>query len=170
MYSGDITDAPNGAVEYLYANKGLNAPTLVNNNVYSGRQDCIYKIVIGKGDDVKYDYMMNPNKVFADIKCSSVQKQTILGMILPEENRQSFVLLNFGAGHARVSGNSEISDLATKALYQQWNNPLTFETIVDLLGGAVVTDKEEATYDFSLDVLEKDSFIKIFNENEIKKK
>lgn len=170
MYSGDITDAPNGAVEYLYANKGLNAPTLVSNNVYSGRQDCIYKIVIGKGDDVKYDYMMNPNKVFADIKCNSIQKQTILGMILPEENQQSFVLLNFEAGHARVSGNSEISDLATKALYQQWNNPLTFEAIVDELGGELVTNREEATYDFSLDVLEKDSFIKIFNENEIKRK
>ena len=170
MYSGDITDAPNGAVEYLYVNKGLNTPTLVNNNVFSGRQDCIYKIIVGKGDNVTHDYMMNPNQVFADIKCNSVQKQTILGMILPEENKQSFILLNFGAGHTRVAGNSEISDLATKALYQQWNNPLTFEIIVDLLGGKLVADREEATYDFSLDVLEKDSFIKIFNENEIEKK
>ncbi|WP_299836203.1 hypothetical protein [uncultured Tenacibaculum sp.] len=170
MYSGDITDAPNGAVEYLYANTGLNAPTLVNNNVYSGRQDCDYKIIVGRGDGIKNEYMMNPNKLFVDIKCNSVQKQTILGMIIPEENQQSFVLLNFGAGHARVSGNSEISDLATKALYQQWNNPLTFEAIVDELSGELVTNREEATYDFSLEVLEKDSFIKIFNENEIKRK
>lgn len=178
MYSGDITSAPNGAVEYLYANKGLNVPTLVNNNVYSGTAECDYKIVIGKGENIKKDVMMNPNKLFAEIKCSSVQKQTILGMLLPESKtkkivgipvstseRQAFVLLNFGAGHARVSGNSEISNLATRALYQQWNNPLSFTKIIELLGAEIVTDRAEATNDFSLDLLEKDSFIKLFSEN-----
>lgn len=181
MYSGDITYAPDGAVEYLHAEKGLNEPTLVLNNVFNGKADCDYKIVIGKGTAVTVNFMMNPNNLFADIKTKSVQKQTVLGMFLPEnrkqkvlgipiksEERQSFVLLNFGAGHARVSGNSEISIMATKALYQQWVNPLTFNTLVELLGAEIVTDKEEAEYNFSLDVLEKDSFIKIFNENEKK--
>ena len=135
LYSGDITSAPNGAVEYLHAANGLNAPTLVNNNVYSGKVDCAYKIVIGKGSDIHKNYMMDPNEVFAEIKCSSVQHQTVLGMLLPEkaatsgqaqsvykgkkftnfvtsvgafkshlvskqrkgEEKQSFVLLNFGA-------------------------------------------------------------------------
>ena len=100
MYSGDITSAPNGAVEYLYANKGLNAPTLVKNNVYSGDAECGYKIVIGKGDKVSKDYMMNPKNLFSEIKCNSVQKDTILGMFIPKKDRQCFVLLNFGAGHA----------------------------------------------------------------------
>ncbi|WP_299105188.1 hypothetical protein [uncultured Tenacibaculum sp.] len=175
MYSGDITSAPSGAVEYLYAANGLKAPTLVNNNVYSGKVDCEYKIVIGQGDHISKDFMMNPNKLFAEIKCNSVQHQTILGMFLPEsieqkvfgisiksEAKQSFVLLNFGAGHTRVSGNSEVSTLATKALYQQWSNPLSFKMIVELLGARIVKNKEEANHDFSLDLLEKDSFIKLF--------
>ncbi|CAM1367906.1 hypothetical protein [Tenacibaculum xiamenense] len=175
LYSGDITSAPKGAVEYLYAANGLNAPTLVNNNVFSGKVDCEYKIVIGKGSNINKNYMMDPNELFAEIKCSSVQHQTILGMLLPEskrqkvfgismkgEEKQSFVLLNFGAGHARVSGNSEVSNLATKALYQQWKNPLSFKMITEMLGAEIVTNKEEATHDFSLDVLEKDSFIKLF--------
>ncbi|MFK7748895.1 MAG: hypothetical protein AB8B65_10915 [Kordia sp.] len=162
MYSGDITSAPNGAAEYLYANKGLNMPTLVNNNVFSGSATCEYKIIIGTGDSINYDYMMNPNKLFAEIKCASVQSQTILGIMIPKKDKQCFVLLNFGAGHARISGNSEISDLATKALYQQWNKPLSFNKIVKILGVEIVTVKEQADFDFSLDTLEKDSFLKPF--------
>ncbi|WP_157821973.1 hypothetical protein [Tenacibaculum sp. Bg11-29] len=162
MYSGDITSAPNGAVEYLYANKGLNAPTLINSNVYSGESDCDYKIVIGKGDSISKDFMMNPNNLFTEIKCKSIQQQTILGILIPKKEKQCFVLLNFGAGHTRVSGTSEISNLATKALYQQWNKPLSFKKIIKELGGEIVKKSVEADYDFSLDTLQKDSFISIF--------
>ena len=162
MYSGDITSAPSGAVEYLYANKGLSEPTLVLNNVYSGESDSGYKIIVGKGDKINKSYMMNPNNLFAEVKCNSVQKQTILGIFIPDQESQSFVLLNFGAGHTHVSGNSEITNIATKALYQQWNKSLTFETIIKKLGAKIVLESKEADFDFSLDNLEKDSFVKLF--------
>lgn len=163
MYSGDITSAPNGAVEYLYANKGLDVPTLVQNNVYSGDDTCGYKIIIGFGDKISRNYMMNPDNLLLDVKCKSIQQQTILGMLIPKKGKQCFVLLNFGAGHVRVSGNSVISDIATKALYQQWNKPLSFNKIVKILGAEIVDTKENANFDFSLDNLEKDSFIKIYD-------
>lgn len=162
MYSGDITNAPNGAVEYLYANRGLNEPTLVQNNVYAGDDECEYKFIIGRGEGINRDYMMNPNNLFAEIKCKSVQKQSILGMFLPENGGQSFVILNFGAGQTRVSGNSEISMLSTKALYQQWKNPLSFKEVIELTGGEIVDTVEEADINLSLDNLERDSFTKIF--------
>jgi len=167
MYSGDITNAPNGAVEYLYANKGLKVPTLVKNNVYSGSTTCDYKIIIGKGDSINYDYMMNPNQLFAEVKCQSVQKQTILGMVLPEGKQQCFVLLNFGAGQARVSGNSEVSILATQALYQQWSNPLLLHEVIELLGGEIISYKDKADYNLSLDRLERDTLVKVFTENDL---
>lgn len=162
MYSGDITSAPNGAVEYLYANKGLNSPTLVLNNVFSGSDTCDYKIIVGKGDKISNKFMMDPNNLFAEVKCKSVQTQTILGIFIPKKDKQTFVVLNFGAGHAQVSG-SKTSDIATKALYQQWNNPYTFNKLVKLLGAKIVKKAKKADYDFSLDKLEKDSFVKIFN-------
>lgn len=162
MYSGDITSAPNGAVEYLYANKGLNEPILVQNNVYSGDKQCGYKIIIGKGDKVSKDYMMNPNNLFAEVKCNSIQQQTILGLMTPKEEEQCFVLLNFGAGQVRVSGNTKVSKIASKALYQQWNKPLSFNKLIKLLGAEVVNEKEGVDYDLSLDGLERDSFTKIF--------
>ena len=165
VFSGDITSAPNGAVEYLYARDGLSAPTLVQNNVYSGDPECDYKIVIGKGDKMSRDYMMNPNNLFAEVKCKSVQQQTILGIFLPADKhntRQYFTLLNFGAGHVRVSGHSPLTSIATEALVQQWSRPLSFNKIVKLLGAEVVNLKEEADFNYELDSLEKDSFTKIF--------
>ncbi|MEL6560943.1 MAG: hypothetical protein AAFQ94_22300 [Bacteroidota bacterium] len=162
MYSGDMTDAQNGAVEYLYAQNGLAAPTLINNNVFGGRPDCEYKIIVGKGDDVNYDYMMNPENLFVEAKSASVQRQSVLGMLIPEKNKQCFVLLNFGAGECRVSGNTEISDKATNALYQQWSNAITFNELVTELGGEIVKYATAADYDFSLDKLEKDSLMKVF--------
>ncbi|NVK64888.1 MAG: hypothetical protein HWE22_09890 [Flavobacteriales bacterium] len=168
MYSGDITNAPNGAVEYLYANNGLKVPTLVTSNVYSGSNNCDYKIVVGKGSGINYDYMMDPNGLFAEVKCQSVQSQTILGMMLPHEMEQCFVLLNFGAGQARVSGNSEVSKVATQALYQQWTKSLMLNDIIGLLGGKVVNYDTEVDYNYSLKHLTKDSFLKLFVENEVK--
>ncbi|WP_210149802.1 hypothetical protein [Chryseobacterium scophthalmum] len=162
MYSGDMTSAPNGAVEYLYANKYLNTPTLVMNSVFSGDSNCGYKIVIGKGDDISYDYMMNPNNLFAEAKCNSVQKQTILGMLLPKDGKQCFVLLNFGAGNSHVSGTSEVSTMATNALYQQWYESISFNHLIEKLGAIITSEKEEVDFDFSLETLEKDSFTKIF--------
>lgn len=162
MYSGDITNAPNGAVEYMYAENGLDEPTLVLNNVYSGENDCDYKIVIGKGSKITQKYMMNPNKVFAEIKCQSIEKQMVIGMFIPNGDKQDFVLLNFGAGKARVSGSGQVTTMATKALYQQWSNPFRFRDLVELLGAEVVKKVENATVDLSIDNLEKDSFTKIF--------
>lgn len=162
MYSGDITDAPNGAVEYLYAKNGLNEPTLVNSNVFSGRGNCEYKMILGKGDQIDYSFMMNPNHLFLETKCQSVQRQTILGILIPEEERQSFVILNFGAGECRVSGNSEITITATKALFQQWNNALSLREILLAVGGEIVEEVEHSDYNLSLDSLQKDSFINIF--------
>lgn len=162
MYSGDITSAPKGAVEYLYANKGLVHPTLILNNVYQGKHDCTYKIIIGQGDHISEDYMMNPNKVFATIKTNAVQKQGVVGMLLPKKDKQCFVVLNFGAGHTRVAGTSEISKLATKALYQQWNKPLSLNKMAKLLGATLVNDRAIADFDFTLDGLEKDTFLKLF--------
>jgi len=168
MYSGDITNAPNGAVEYLYAGKGLEMPTLVQNNVFSGDKNCEYKIIIGKGDKVSKTFMMDPNNLFAEIKCKSVQKETILGILIPQGEKQCFVLLNFGSGTVNVSRNSSLSDLATRALYQQWNNPYDFNELIKLLGAEIVESPKLADYNFSLNSLEKDSFTKLFEKKEEK--
>ena len=163
MYSGDITDAPTGAVEYLYAQQGLKSPTLIQNNVYTGTSDCNYKIIIGSGDNIDNAYMMNPNRVMAELKTNAVQKQTILGMLMPEHDKQCFVLLNFGAGSLKVSGNTEVATLANQALVQQWSNPLSLTELLLELGAEKTEEKNQADFDLSLENLTKDHLLSIFS-------
>lgn len=167
-FSGDITSAPNGAVEYLYAGKCVDfPPTLVLNNVFTGKNDCGYKIIIGQGDDITKKYMMNPNKVMAEVKCQSVQNQTVLGLFMNEGDHNSFVLLNFGSGNARISGNSAVSSIATKALYQQWKDPMSLNKLLVELNCEIVNENdinEEKNIDFDLsfDNINKRTFIDLF--------
>lgn len=167
MYSGDMTNATNGAVEYLYAKDGLQSPTLVINQVYSGSSTSSYKIIIGQGDQITYDYMMNPNHLLVETLCQSVQNKMILGILIPTEDGQSFVVLNFGAGQNRVSGSSKISQITTNALYQQWSAPLSFNDLLIELGAHRVDDPELADYSFELNTLEIDSFFKIFERKDL---
>lgn len=164
FYSGDITNAPNGAVEYIYA-KLLTDPTLILNNVFSGDSKCGYKIIVGSGDEVDRNYMMDPNKLILAEKCVSPQTQTMLGIIIPENNTQKFVILNIGSGSLHVSGNNKNSIMATKALFQQWQNPIYFNDLISMCGAELVEDPKEADFDFSLNLLEKDTFIKFIYEN-----
>lgn len=164
MYSGDITNAPDGAVEYLYAGKGLKDPTLLQINIFRGSDTCSYKIIVGKGDKMSREYMMNPNNLFMEVKVESIQKQNVLGLFLPKGDKQTFVLLNFGSGSTRVSSKNNITEIANKALRQQWDNAYTFNSLIQSLGGELAETREDADFDFSLDTLEKDSFIKVFTE------
>jgi len=164
LYSGDMTNGRNGAIEYLWCNANKVPTTLAMSNVYYGDADCEYKIVIGNGEKINREYMMDPNKVFAEVKCKSVQKQSVIGMFHYKENKTAFTVLNFGAGAARVSsGDSDIQSTAIEALKQQWINPLTLNGIFVILGAKVVNEKvEKIDIDLSLENLSKESFTRIF--------
>lgn len=163
MYSGDMTDAKDGAVEYLYASRDLKDSNLVQCNVYRGDSDAKYNIIIGKGDTINKDYMMNPNNLLASIPSQAVEKQTVIGIFIPEEDQQTFIVLNFGSGQLRVSSRSGLITLSNTALVQKWKNTISFNNLVTLLGAEVVSDPDEAEFNFNINSLEKDSFIQLFN-------
>jgi hypothetical protein len=172
MYSGDITNAPNGAVEYLRATNDLRVPTLVYNNVFSGSETCGYKIIVGRGSNIDNNFMMNPNNLFMEAKCNSVQRGMYLGMIMPAVyagkgkdkqliQKASFVLMNMGASNLRVSGRSNMQMLALNAVVQEWANPFTLNQMLVWLGAELV-DRDSADVDLALDTLEKDTFTNLF--------
>lgn len=163
VYSGDITSASNGAVEYLYARQSLQYPTVVKTNVYSGSDNAGYSIIVGSGDSVTNKYMMNSNNLMLSVRCNSVERHTVQGIVIPnEDGTQSFVILNFGSGKARVSGSGVVSNMMTKALYQKYSNPLSLSSVLESIGMKRVTSREDSDIDLSLDTLEKDTILNLF--------
>jgi hypothetical protein len=165
-YSGDVTSAPNGAVEYLRVGK-IKSNYLLNVNVFSGQDSSKYKIIVGKGSDVDKNYMMDPNKVDYETLCETPQKQTCVGLVSPVEgNTSKFTFFNFGSGNMNVSGDSEVSRLRIKALVQRWEHSPSLNQLFDVLGWHSVETPDEADYNLSFDNLTKDTFLDMFKTEE----
>jgi len=164
LYSGDITSASKGAVEYLYSSSDKIVDTIVMSNIYRGRDDAEYSLIVGECPKKDNNYMMNPNKTIAHIKSKSVEKQTVLGVVYNIDNKQCYSMVNVGAGASRVSGYGEHSELARDVFINKWKNCLTLRDALQKLGVKLV-DKTECDVDLSLDVVTKETFIDLFSKN-----
>lgn len=159
-YSGDLTDATNGAVEYLKV-ENIEDTYLVLNNVFSGNEKSGYKVIVGKGDDVSRGYMMNPNNLIFETKTETVQKNSIVGMLLPNPTR--FIVLNLGAGGRNVSGRSDLSDMQRESFKNQYSGMYSLNRLLELCGGEVINTVHEDAVDLSPESLEKDTLLNLFS-------
>jgi len=162
VHSGDIVNAPNGAIEYIRATKDLKDVTIVKCNNWQGGDEYKFRLVLGKGDDVNKDAMMNPNNVFFQHECDSKQKEVTLGLLIPKKDKISFVLVNVSSGNIRTSSNNPISKITQKAILEQYANSLTLNALLIELGATLVEDVENANLDLTFAKLEKDSIMNIF--------
>lgn len=166
VYSGDITNAEKGASEYLAIAAPQKDPMMVSANIFSGVNSADFKVILSYDKNILKEnrkHVVNPNKVFFEEKVSAVTRQTIVGFLVVDwqVGHNHFVLLNFGQGEGRVStpGGNTID-----ALYEQYKNPLTFNSLAVLLGAEIVDNPKDATVNLSLESLERDSFTKLFKE------
>lgn len=103
LYSGDVTDAPHGASEWLYT-KGVTQPYLVTLNAFSAPEDHPFKVVVGYGDsEIGQNYMIDPNRVLFSADVTLHQKQMVLGILVPTPDGLSFVLTGAAMGNKIVS-------------------------------------------------------------------
>lgn len=162
MYSGDITDAPNGATELLFTNAQLPDPALSVLNIYSGKIGCKFKIVVGSAPKVEVNYMFDPNELILEATSEMVGRNQILGIFLPEKNnRLSFVFVNAGFGSMSVSGNSVQSNNARAALFYQYQNPILMRKFLTD-AGAILVEDGEADISLMPQDLQKDSILNLF--------
>jgi hypothetical protein len=163
-YSGDITDAPNGATEFTQASSKLKHPSILLNNVYSGNDDCRYKIILGKGANITYKMMMATSDVWVEANAQSIKTETILGLFLPEkDDNVSFVILNTAIGNASVSGGNEHTLQFNKALVEQYTDQFSLNDLLEYVGFELTDSAQECTIDLSLNELERDTFTKLFS-------
>lgn len=159
-YSGDITTAPSGAVEYMHVKTGLSDPSLITANIYSGEDDSEYNIIVGAGVSLNRNYMMHTDNLLISIPTKSVSKQNILGCLLPnKDDSVTFVIMNVGSGSLRVAGSSDISINTLKAFKEDTENCATLN---DLLSDNLVSTSEEADIDLTPFKLGKDTLLNLF--------
>ena len=154
-YSGDITNAVNGAVEYIHCdnNRG-NQFSLLTANIFYGEENTKFKLIVGDGEDISKQYLMDPNNVIIDEYVVFSQKQTTLGILGPDY----FVIVNGGSGNSRVSSKANgLTALVENSLFQ-----VSLKTILSDAGVEFVSDATEADIDLSVNRINKDTFVNLF--------
>jgi len=162
LYSGDMTDARNGAVEYMYMTRELDDTFLLMNNVYSGKTNSEYKIIIGKGPNLADKHMMQPKNVWIQVDAVTVSRQTLIGVLTPEDRGTSFLILNGGTGNQSVSGSSKLNAITREAIVDRAQNSFSLNELLTTLGAEVFSEMQEGCTDLSPEVIARDSLMKIF--------
>lgn len=162
MYSGDMTDARNGATEYITA-QNIDEPYLILNNVFWGESlGSGFRVVVGKTDSVDRNYMMDPNQVWFTTATETIQKQSIVGLIIPEGNGTSAIVINCGGGNIQVSSSSDSSDILRRALAAKWSSCFYVNDLLEFCGATLVDSPEHADIDLTPSKLTKDSILSLF--------
>lgn len=167
IYSGDITNAPDGASEIILAKN--NCPNgIININRYSGNQNSMYQFFFGKSDAIKQypnGYMVDPNTIMVKTTNYSESSQESIGAVI---NNKAY-LFKLGVGGGRVS---TASRLGTSFLDLMYIQARSFMTLQELLGDAGFADyndidwtlyKEEEFEILDLSNLNRDTLISLFS-------
>lgn len=167
-YSGDNTNAHNGAVEYLYF-KGKDKnhmllDTLVQVNCYSGNKaQHEYNVIVGIADEPTENYMLNPENLVLNERFKSTSAGSFTGVIHYLNDKLAFTLYPLCGSQARVSYFSTLSDIARNAFINEAVNGLKLNHLFAVLDVKMVETAEEADIDLSPEKIDKSTFIEMFS-------
>lgn len=171
IYSGDITNAPNGAAELMYTDVNLKLPSLVMVNIFSGTIGCGVKLISGKAAKTDRDYMFDPQYQLLNVDTKLDAKQQIIGLFIPNKKKVKFVVINTNFGNIPVSSSNENTKNALIALYEKYSNTISLSDVLLDAGAILVQEpdekdssfKDKIYLDLSYDSISKDTFIKMFS-------
>lgn len=162
MYSGDMTNAEDGATEYIRVDDA-DDDYLILNNVFAGEcTGSIFNIVIGKGGHVDKKHMMNPNDVWFTTQTETIQRQTVVGLITKHGKDNAAIVLNFASGANQVSTTGGKNDIMRRALVQRWKNCFHVNDLLEFCGAVIVDSPSDCDVDLTPSSLEKDTILNLF--------
>jgi len=170
LFSGDITDAPNGATELLYMDKKFDDTILLTLNYYNFDENLPvpFKILVGEEKPIgrfqgrsETPYMINPNNLRCSVKTVIDVKQKVIGLGTVKNGQCRFYFTENALGdRIAVKGGDYISH-ARRYLADFAVTQVTFNEVLDLVGAKIVTEPTKDSIDLSLESLETDTFINL---------
>jgi hypothetical protein len=168
LFSGDMTDARDGATELFYIKNQSNENNLVllnfyNRDYYSKDINVPYKIIVAqeKLDNLPRNYMIDPNNILVSANCEINCKQKMIGLALTDDKKSRFYFCETQIGNSITSSNNnDYSEHARKYLFNFYGNSISLNEIL-VNAGAMLVDAEDCDIDLSPEKLEKDTILKL---------
>lgn len=174
VYSGDITNAPNGANELMQFKNGC-PDGIIYVNRFSGNPNSKFKLFFGK-DDAKYQvdkydlsgsyYMVDPNKIILETMVTqSDASEMMVGVIL--DNKVHFVTLSCGYTQVaqatrRLNGKRQVdTEGLTQMLKRKAMAMIDLKEI--LLAAGFTEPKKDETPEIDFGTLDRSTLIELFS-------
>lgn len=170
MFSGDMTDASNGASELFYVRRVTNDILVLNLNYFNFRADIPvpFKIMIGQETPYQFgsNYMINPNSVKAMAKTEAKERQMILGLVVMNDEGCRFYFNQTNQGNLISARGGGETELVRDYLINSTTGMINLNDIIEFCGGELVSSLErytEGVIDLSPDVVDKTTFISLLS-------
>ena len=165
LFSGDITDAPNGASELFYINKDYEDTLLLTLNYFNFDPDLPvpFKIMVAEEHPNAFNqnYTINPNNMRCVVKSVIDVKQKVIGLGTVKDGECRFYFSETALGDTIAVRGGEYVTLARDYLVNYSTNQITFNEVLELVGAKIVTEPTKKSIDLSVEALEKDTFINL---------
>jgi len=165
LFSGDITDAPNGATELFYVKTKAQSNSLVYLN-YFNYDEAIpvpFKIITAKKHlhSLKSNYMIDPNNVVAVTGSVIDQKAKVLGIISTTTKECRFYFSETYVGNSITSTDSVQSEQTKSYLVNFYKHSISFNKVLESAGAEIVKEKSDDVIDLSPESLGKDTILNL---------
>lgn len=165
LFSGDMTDAQNGASELFYLKTGQQSMQVnINYFNYIENDPVDVKLFLAKESrkDLPRNYMVNPANIIADFPLQINTKQNLVGFITPDREQLTYYFLEGGIGNSITAVNSQYTIQAITYMEDYYRNAITLNGLISASGGILVDNPQEADVDLSVEKLTKETFLNLF--------
>lgn len=165
-YSGDVTYAPSGAVEYLSITPKTTATNvIVNANGYSSNPTWKCRVILGKLDNNYKDMMKPENLIFSEQFDSKGRGATLGVFVKNDDGSLSFVVYPSANSDSIITRSDDTTALTRVAIVEAAKYNSTLNEVLKISGAELVTDKQEADIDLSIEMVDKSTFIQLLSAN-----
>jgi hypothetical protein len=170
LFSGDVTDAPEGATELFYINKNHVESYLMSLNDYTYRGgshgNVPFKFFIAEEEirNMKKNYMVDPNKVVFQGPMEMENVQKMLGVVNCNNDNTSFYFIDADAGNQISARNNKWTEQSRTFYITKLLNSVSLFDVLSDAGVEFVDSPEEADINLDPVALQKDTIINLFLE------
>jgi hypothetical protein len=169
LFSGDMTDASNGAVEAFSIQKRIHTSYVVMLNRFNQKDvDIPFKFFVAENDPslfqkiLSHNYLIDPNYVKMIIPCVLNADQKMLGLITTSNNETRLYFGESQIGKGNVSSNDKPYIKQTQDfLLKTFSNPISLNDILIKAGAICAKTPKDADFDLSVENLQKDTIINL---------
>ena len=167
-YSGDVTDAPKGAAEWMVVSGDLSDSYQIVNNLFGtynstgSKEFPDFTIMVGYGygkesASAYKNYFINPDDLLFSAKVTPTKRQTTIGVVEPIGDKIKFTLMN-SAGSNRNVSTSEGNVSFINALLPRAKSTLKLNDFLN-----TCSDPSEADVDLSPSKITKTSLLDLLS-------